>query len=33
LVEPEGIEPLANHPPYYGYDFTDRKRGQAPINC
>ena len=27
LVYPKGIEPLANHPPYYGYGVTDRKRG------
>lgn len=32
LVEPQGIEPLANHPPYYGYGVTDRKQGRAPLN-
>ena len=31
LVCLEGIEPLANHPPYFGYDFTDRKRGQDTL--
>jgi hypothetical protein len=33
LVCLEGIEPLANLPPYFGYSFTDCKRGQNTYSC
>jgi len=31
MVYLDGIEPLAYLPPYYGYSFTDCKRGQDTI--